>query len=113
MCCGADLRSPQFPREVEELVGVHTLQDFPLEPEGVNEPASVGKWEVGGLVVAVFWACGFVAFWAQSAFLPVSAEFQIHPQGCSVASTGKGGLFRQEVVLGPNALPGLLGANRG
>lgn len=44
----ADIRSPQFPGEVGDLVGVHTLQDFPLEPEGVNEPASVGKWEVGG-----------------------------------------------------------------
>lgn len=50
-------------------------------------------------LLAVFWACGFVAFWAQSALLPVSAEFQIHPQGCSEASTGKGGLFRQEVAL--------------
>lgn len=64
MCCGADLRSPQFPGEVGDLVGVHTRQDFPLEPEGVNEPASVGKWEVGGLAVACcllgMWLCCFL-----------------------------------------------------
>lgn len=70
----------------------------------------------GKLVVWRLLSSGHVAlllFWAQSALLPVSAEFQIHPQGCSEASTGKGGLFRQEVALGPNALPGLLGASRG
>lgn len=36
---GADLRSPEFPREVGNLVGAHTPQE--LEPEGAKDPASV------------------------------------------------------------------------
>lgn len=67
----------------------------------------------GKLVVWWWLFSGHVALllWAQPALLPVSAEFQIHPQGCSEASTEKGGCFRQEVPLGPNA-PSVLGRRK-
>lgn len=69
----------------------------------------------GMLAVWRLLSSGHVALllWAQSALWLVSAEFQMHPQGCSEASTEKGGRLRQEVPLGPNALPGLLGASQG
>lgn len=95
---GADLRSLEFPGDVGDLVGVHTPQE--LEPEGAKDPVSVCKWEVGGLAVTVA-----LLLWAQAALLPVCVEFQTHPQGCSGTGREMGDCFRQEVPLGPNALP--------